>query len=692
MSDKQSQLNNSMNFGTMLGQYRLEELIASGGMARIYKAVDTNLERTVAVKILMPELIELDDTLIERFEREAKAVAQLEHDNIVRIYDYRRQDDRYYIVMNYIEGYDLADELNQLRRENKLMEISKALPLLAQVAGALDFAHAAGIVHRDVKPSNVLMTKSGKAILTDFGLVLRQSIDKTLGTAFGTPRYIAPEQALASENSVPQSDIYSLAVITYEMLTGQMLFFSENPMQIAMSHINDRPTPPRSINPTIPLAAEREILKALAKRPVERHRSASEFVSALKKAYREMAMSLKDMPSGQASQQTLVLSDDDNSRELLKNAFDQNLQTTQPLQPVQASQTSPTRDVAAQQADEAAALLASWDDPSPAPVESTSVVEAPAVSSLDVTASASEPAASASTSRSTAEPVSSSTAPVASKPSAASSAARSAPTPPLPSIPSVLPPAAPASRAGNLSAAKSTAESKGVKAVQGVSQPSSRQWGSVLALMAVLVVALGIVGALILLNNPPQKDNVSGVDGVNAVNENQNTNSADSEVGDDNPVVVARALTLPPITSVPATAMPTLATVTGGQAVRLDYDDHILVLRNLDSTPLNVAALELVKPAGEGVNGTGIENRSVPSEKCVGIVQRGYTINARQWDCAAGAYHDEVTINGQQLFWRTPQPDQFIVRLNGTAIAYCPTIQRGGKQTCEFNVPAAALN
>src|SRR5690606_37354105 len=127
--------------------------------------------------------------------------------------------------------------------------------------------------------------------LTDFGLVLRQSIDKTMGTAFGTPRYIAPEQALASENSVPQSDIYSLAVIIYEILTGQMLFFSVNPMQIAMSHINEPPTPPSSINPTIPAAAERELLKALAKNPVERHRSASELISALKQAYRDGAAS-----------------------------------------------------------------------------------------------------------------------------------------------------------------------------------------------------------------------------------------------------------------------------------------------------------------------------------------------------------------------------------------------------------------
>jgi serine/threonine protein kinase len=662
MSDKQPQLNSSSSVGTMLGQYRLEELIASGGMARIYKAVDTNLERTVAVKILMPELIELDDTLIERFEREAKAVAQLEHDNIVRIYDYRRQDDRYYIVMNYIEGHDLADELNKLRRENKLMEISRALPLLAQVAGALDYAHAAGIIHRDVKPSNVLMTKSGKAILTDFGLVLRQSIDKTLGTAFGTPRYIAPEQALASENSVPQSDIYSLAVIAYEMMTGQMLFFSENPMQIAMSHINDRPTPPRSINPTIPLAAEREILKALSKRPVERHRSASEFISAMKKAYRDMAMSLKDMPAGEAAHQTLVLSDDDNSRELLKQAFDQTVetgQTTQPITPVPTTHTLKT--LAEKEAQEAAALLASWDDPPLAATEKPEVAAPANASSVG----ASPAVVSAST------------------------AAASAPAPTPPSIPSVLPPAAAASRinqANPVSAVKSTAESKSVRASQ-APQASIGRRRSIVALVALLIVGLVLLGALTLANTPVPSSNDS-VDDVQSTDV-QTVNSTDID-----PVPIAGAMTLPPVTSLPPTELPALTAVSDGQPVRLEYDDHVLVLRNLDGTALNVAALELIKPSADaaGIAGSRVDGQSVPAESCVGMVQSGYSINPREWECSGRAYFDEVSVSGQQLFWRTSQPGQFVVRFNGTTIAYCPTIQRGGEQTCEFNLPKAPLN
>lgn len=281
--------------GQMLGQYRMDQMLASGGMAHIYKATDTNLERTVAIKVLMRELLEQDDTLADRFDREAKAVAALEHDNIVRVYDYRRQDDLYYIVMNFIEGKDLADEIYLLRRQGKFMDVDRALRILGQVATALDFAHAAGIIHRDIKPSNILIDKNDKAILTDFGLVLRQTLDQTMGTAFGTPRYISPEQALASERAVPQSDIYSLAVIVYEILTGEMLFKADTPMQIALSHISEPPPHPRTINPDIPENVEREIMKALDKDPLKRHRSATEFINALKAAY-AVARPLKVAP------------------------------------------------------------------------------------------------------------------------------------------------------------------------------------------------------------------------------------------------------------------------------------------------------------------------------------------------------------------------------------------------------------
>ncbi|MBC8099110.1 MAG: protein kinase [Armatimonadetes bacterium] len=348
---KKGQESNSALVGSTMGQYRLEQMLASGGMARIYKATDTNLDRIVAVKVLMRELIDMDDSMIERFEREAKAVAALEHDSIIRIYDYRRHDDLYYIVMNYVEGYDLADLLNQYRREGKFLEIDRALKIMMQVAAALDFAHAAGIIHRDVKPSNVLLDKNDKATLTDFGLVLRQSVDKTLGTAFGTPRYISPEQALASEKSVPQSDVYSLAVVMYEILTGDMLFKADTPMQIALSHISEPPPKPRSINPNIPEAVEVEILKAHAKDPLSRHRTATEFINAVRAAYGTSTPATA--PALDA--RTLVFTDTPEVRQAVVNR--------QPLTPPASKTPILSMGVKGKPATpESAAVLAQWDD------------------------------------------------------------------------------------------------------------------------------------------------------------------------------------------------------------------------------------------------------------------------------------------------------------------------------------------
>ena len=237
--------------GKQLGDYKLKSLLAEGGMARIYRAIDVELEREVAIKVLLTTMVDSDTTLAERFQREAKAVAKLEHENIIPIYRAGQQDGYYYLAMKLIEGRDLSDELNELKQQYKLMNPRRMLHIMEQVAAALDFAHKVDIVHRDVKPSNILIDTTGRALLSDFGLVLRKEIDQTLGTAFGTPRYISPEQALASEKAEPASDIYSLGVIVYEILTGQMLFEAENAMQIALSHISETPRPPSELNPEI---------------------------------------------------------------------------------------------------------------------------------------------------------------------------------------------------------------------------------------------------------------------------------------------------------------------------------------------------------------------------------------------------------------------------------------------------------
>lgn len=273
--------------GKKLGDYELLELLTSGGMARIYKGIDVRLQRYAAVKVLMRELLDSDETLPERFQREARAVAQLDHPNIVTLFQTGEQDGYMFIAMRLIEGNDLADEITRLRRLGQMMEPKRALTILQQVADALDYAHARGIIHRDFKPSNVLLDSSDRAYLTDFGLALWQSKDKTMGTAFGTPRYIAPEQALASETAVPQSDIYAMAVVLYEILTGDMLFRADTPMQIALSHISEPPPLPRTINPNIPENVEAEVLKALSKDAKARHQTAGEFINAVKAAYAE---------------------------------------------------------------------------------------------------------------------------------------------------------------------------------------------------------------------------------------------------------------------------------------------------------------------------------------------------------------------------------------------------------------------
>jgi serine/threonine protein kinase len=271
--------------GQQLGDYEVTGLLATGGMARIYLGTDVKLGRQVAIKVLTQDMLDADKTLTERFKREAQAIASLDHSNIIPIYQYGEHDNCYFLAMKFVRGEDLASEMNGLQRQGLLMEPRRMLHILGQIADALDYAHAHGIIHRDVKPSNILIDKTGHAVLTDFGLVLRQQVDKTMGTAFGTPRYISPEQALASERAVPQSDIYSLAVIVYESVTGSAVFKVDTAMQLALSHISEPPPPPSRVNPNVSRPVEREILKALDKSPKKRHETAREFIEALREAY-----------------------------------------------------------------------------------------------------------------------------------------------------------------------------------------------------------------------------------------------------------------------------------------------------------------------------------------------------------------------------------------------------------------------
>jgi tRNA A-37 threonylcarbamoyl transferase component Bud32 len=270
--------------GTRLGDYTIRALIGRGGMARVYEGVDERLGRRAAIKV-MEVHHERQDEMTMRFVREARAVANLDHPNIISIYQFGEGPDLYYMAMKYVEGRTLLSILKQMRQDKKYIHSDHVLTIVTEVASALDYAHSHGVIHRDIKPSNIMLTTDNHAVLTDFGLTMQLGTDSTLGTAFGTPRYIAPEQAISSQRSVPQSDIYSLGVVLYEMATGQAPFDSDSPMSLALSHITSTPPPPQSLRPDLPHPVQMVILKALEKRPENRWQTGQAMASALHDAY-----------------------------------------------------------------------------------------------------------------------------------------------------------------------------------------------------------------------------------------------------------------------------------------------------------------------------------------------------------------------------------------------------------------------
>jgi eukaryotic-like serine/threonine-protein kinase len=222
--------------GTLLnGRYRLDAQVGSGGMSTVYRAFDSTLERRVAIK-LMHRDIAGDHDQLERFRREARAVAQLSHPHIVGVIDAGEEDGRPYIVFEYVEGETLKDRIRRLGR----LPVDEAIAYAIEIARALSAAHARGIVHRDVKPQNVLVDEEGSAKVTDFGIA--RSIDDTGLTAdgrvLGTTDYVSPEQALGHDVN-GQSDIYSLGIVLYEMLTGDVPFHGENQVSVAMKHVRE---------------------------------------------------------------------------------------------------------------------------------------------------------------------------------------------------------------------------------------------------------------------------------------------------------------------------------------------------------------------------------------------------------------------------------------------------------------------
>ncbi len=276
---------------TRIDRYEIRERIGTGAMARVYKAWDTKLERLVAVKILHEHLAD-DSSFRTRFEREAKSVAAFDHPNIVHIFDYNVSERDgypiYYMVMSYIPGATLRVLLEVNGAQNTRLPQSTVISIAADIASALTYAHQRGIAHRDVKPGNILITESGQAILTDFGIArIMQTARLTEdGVSTGTPSYMSPEQA-AGQGGDTRSDLYSLGVIVYEMLAGSPPFADEGSLAVMLKHLNEIPPPISQALLTNNLKLDMFMEKALAKNPAERFQTAESFITALQRAFRE---------------------------------------------------------------------------------------------------------------------------------------------------------------------------------------------------------------------------------------------------------------------------------------------------------------------------------------------------------------------------------------------------------------------
>jgi eukaryotic-like serine/threonine-protein kinase len=266
--------------GTIVDRrYQIESRLGSGGMADVYLATDTQLGRRIALKLLYRRFAQ-DPEFVERFRREASAAAGLQHQHVVSVYDRGEWDGTYYIAMEYLEGRSLKAVIHQ----EAPLEPARAIDLAVQILRAARFAHRRGVIHRDLKPHNVLVDDDGNATVTDFGIARAGASDMTqTGSIMGTAQYLSPEQAQGHAVSA-QSDLYSIGIILYEMLTGRVPFEGDSAVAIALKQVGEAPVPPSVYNAAVSPALEAAVLKALEKDPVARYSGADEFIATLEQA------------------------------------------------------------------------------------------------------------------------------------------------------------------------------------------------------------------------------------------------------------------------------------------------------------------------------------------------------------------------------------------------------------------------
>jgi len=273
---------NSLIGKTLGNRYVIEEILGQGGMSAVYKATDPNLKRVVAIKVIHPHLSDNPD-FVKRFEEEAAAVAQLRHPGIIQVHDFNREDDLYYMVLEFVPGETIQDHLKRLNASGRKLSPTKAIEYMAAICDAVDYAHQRGMIHRDIKPANLMLTTTGQVILMDFGIakIVGGQGHTATGAVVGTAMYMSPEQ-IKGEQVDRRTDIYSLGVTLFEMVSGRPPFEADSAMTLMMMHVNDPVPNPKALNPEVPDGLVKVINKALAKDPNKRYQTAAQMASALR--------------------------------------------------------------------------------------------------------------------------------------------------------------------------------------------------------------------------------------------------------------------------------------------------------------------------------------------------------------------------------------------------------------------------